>query len=119
MTYCTNCELEVHPAQDMTESGAIVEICSKCAHKLTAGARAPTSSIKVAIGAVVDPLVTQAFERVAVAARDLTAASDADQIAAHLRARLAAVEVEIERAKGLHQEARKLRRMLRAAESKR
>lgn len=120
MTYCPNCELEVHPAHDMTETGAVIETCSKCACKLTPGAKAPAvASVNIAAFQSTDGDFAKAFERVEVAAKRLAVTSDADAIADHLRARLAAVEVEIERAKGLQGEARKLRRMLRAAETKR
>jgi hypothetical protein len=96
--HCHVCEVEVHPAHDMTPAG-VVEVCPRCSAKL---AKAPVAE------AAIPPAVVRTTA--------LRPASNATDIEAHLRSRLAAVEVELERAAGLKAERTKLRRMLKAAE---
>lgn len=97
MTHCGNCEVDVSPVHDMTPTG-VIEVCPKCSVKLP----------KPAPAAAIPPAVVPAVR--------LAPASDADAIVAHLRSRLAAVEVELERHAPLKAERTRLRRILKAAE---
>ena len=110
MKHCDQCERETHSAHDMTPTGAVVEMCAVCSHKRPAAKPEP-----------VKPGLAKAtpIEPVKAAAVALVGTSDCDDIVAHLRARLAVVDVELERAAGLRAERTKLRRMLAAAERRR
>lgn len=107
MTFCNQCERETHSAHDMTPTGAVVEMCAVCSHK-----RPKAEAAKP------EPKATP-IAPVKAAAVALVGTSDCDDIVAHLRARLAVVDVELERAAGLRAERTKLRRMLAAAERRR
>jgi len=107
MKHCDNCERETDSAHDMAVSGEVVEICAACSFKRKPGLAKTEPKA--------EPKATP-IEPVKAAAVALVGTSDCDDIVAHLRARLAVVDVELERAAGLRAERTKLRRMLAAAE---
>lgn len=101
MSFCPTCDREVTPAQEILPGGVVVTACPKCEY--------PFDKTEKAKGAQAKP--QQRAVRVVSAAND-------DPIE-HVRARLASVEVELERMDQLKRERDTLRRMLRAAERKR
>lgn len=103
MIHCDNCERETNSSHDMSATGEVVEICSACSFKRKPGpAKAEPKAAPIA------PVKTSAVA--------LVGTSDCADIVAHLRARLAVVDVEVERIQALRAERTKLRRMLAAAE---
>lgn len=100
MSHCPTCDRDVTPTQEILPGGVLVTACPKCEFPFAKEERTKSAAPKQAPTPV----------RVVAGANE--------GVIEQVRARLAYLEVEVERLSALKGEAATLRRMLRAAERK-